>query len=468
MIRKVLPMVIVTVCLAGCETVIPYTRPEAPVPSVWPNGSAYKEAVIKPGQPSAAEMHWQNFFADEKLRKVVELALTGNRDLRVAALNIEKTRALYQIQRADLFPTVNANGSWSKQRLPADVSGTGQAQTVEQYNVGLGFSSYELDFFGRIRNLKDKALEQYLATEQTRRSVQISLVAETANAYLALAADRERLKLAQDTFSAQQTSYDLIRHRYDTGTSSEIDLRQAQTRVDAARVDIARYTSQAAQDENLLNLLVGSLVPKELLPDNLGPITMMKDITAGLPSEVLGQRPDILAAENQLKAANANIGAARAAFFPRIALTTSIGATSAELSGLFKSDSGAWSFAPQITLPIFDAGRNRANLNAAKADKDIFLAQYEKTIQVAFKEVADALAQQGTVGDQLAAQQSLVDATAASYRLAEARYLNGIDNHLVVLDAQRSLYSAQQGLIDVHLARLANLLTLYKVLGGGE
>jgi outer membrane protein, multidrug efflux system len=339
--------------------------------------------------------------------------------------------------------------------------------TVELYNIHLGISSWELDLFGRIRSLKDKALEQYLATEQAHRSTQISLIAQVANTYLTLAAYRESLKLAQDTLKTQQTSYNLIQRRYDVGTSSEIDLRQAQISVDAARVDIARYTGQVAQEENTLNLLVGLSLPTELLPDDLGAVALMKDITASVPSEVLQRRPDILQAEHQLKAANANIGAARANFFPRITLTTSIGTTSDELSGLFGSGSGTWIFAPQITLPIFDAGRNQANLKATKADRDIFLAQYEKTIQVAFREVADALAQQGTVGDQLAAQQALVDASAASYRLSEARYLSGIDNHLVVLDAQRSLYGAQQGLIGVRLARLTNLLTLYKVLGGG-
>jgi multidrug efflux system outer membrane protein len=452
----------------GCTLAPKYVRPQAPVASIWPSGPAYKESVVKPGEPFAADIHWHNFFVDEKLRKVIDLALANNRDLRIAALNIEKMRAIYQIQRAELFPIVNAAGTGSKERVPGVVSGTGQAMTVELYNVNLGISSWELDLFGRIRSLKKQALEQYLATEQARRSTQISLVAEVANTYLTLAADRERLKLAQDTLETQRTSFNLIQRRYDVGASSEIDLRQAQTSVDAARVDIARYIGQVAQEENALNLLVGSPVPTELLPDDLAAVVLMKDITAGVSSEVLQRRPDILQAENQLKAANANIGAARAAFFPRIALTTSIGTTSDELSGLFKSGSDAWSFSPQITLPIFDAGRNRANLKAIKADRDIFLAQYEKTIQVAFREVADALAQHGTVGDQLVAQQSLVDATAASYRLSEARYLSGIDNHLVILDAQRSLYGAQQGLINVRQAHLANLLTLYKVLGGGR
>ena len=282
-----------------------------------------------------------------------------------------------------------------------------------------------------------------------------------------LAADRERLKLVQATLETQQATYKLIQRRYEVGASSELDLRQAQTRVDAARVDILRYIGQVAQDENALTLLVGSPVPAELLPGGLVAVAALKDIAAGLPSEVLQHRPDILQAESQLKAANANIGAARAAFFPRITLTTRVGAASDELSGLFESGSASWGFTPQITLPIFDGGSNRANLNAAKADRDIAVARYEKTIQAAFREVADALAQRGTVGDQLEAQQSLVDATAESYRLADARYKSGIDSYLTVLDSQRSLYGAQQGLVAIRLARLTNLVTLYKVLGGG-
>jgi multidrug efflux system outer membrane protein len=330
----------------------------------------------------------------------------------------------------------------------------------------LGISSWELDLFGRIRSLKDAALQEYLATEQARLGTQISLVAEVANTYLTLAADRELLKLAQDTLSSQEASYNLIRRRYEVGASSELDLRQAQTRVDTARVDISRYTAIVAGDENALTLLVGSPVPEGLLPTELGTVTMLQDISPGLPADVLQRRPDILQAENQLKAANANIGAARAAFFPRITLTTSIGTTSDQLSGLFKSGSDSWSFIPQIAMPIFDA-RTRPAYDVAKVDREISLTQYEKAIQVAFREVADALAQRGTLGDQMAAQESLVEATAESYRLSDLRYKSGIDSYLSVLDAQRSLYGAQQGLISVRLSRVTNLVTLYKVIGGG-
>jgi len=445
-----------------------YRRPASPIPAEWPTGPAYKEAVAGKTGPAAVDIGWREFYVDEKLQKVISLALDNNRDLRVATLNIEKARALYRIQRAELFPAINTSGAWTEQRVPADISTeSGEAMSFKQYSVNLGVSSWELDFFGRIRSLKDRALEQYLATEQACRSAQISLVAEVVNAYLTLAADRENLKLTQSTLEAQQATYKLILRRYEVGASSELDLRQAQTRLDAARVDIARYVRQAALDENALNLLVGSPVPVELLSGELNAVTAPKDISPGLSSEALLRRPDILQAEHGLKAANANIGAARAALFPRIALTTNIGTTSNDLSGLFKAGSNTWTFAPQITMPIFDA-RIWSALDAIKVEREIVLAQYEKVIQAAFREVADVLAQRGTVENQITAQESLFRASSDAYRLSNARYTKGIDSYLPALDAQRSLYSAQQGLIAVRLARLTNLVTLYKVLGGGD
>ena len=459
-------LVIITFLPGGCTLAPTYSRPEAPVPATWSDGPPYNQQASEPAVTAAADFPWRDFFVDERLQKVIDLALANNRDLRIAALNVERTQALYRIQRAELLPSVNAGATFSKERVPGILSQSGHPATVELYNVNLGISSWELDLFGRIRNLKDAALEQYLATEQARASAHIALVAEVANTYLTLAADRENLKLAQSTLETQQATYEMIRRRTEVGASSDLDLRQAQTRVDAARVDIARYTSQVALDENALTFLVGSTVPSELLPAELGEVAALKDFTPGLPSEVLQRRPDILQAESQLKAAHANIGAARAAFFPRITLTTSIGTTSDQLSGLFKSSSETWAFVPQIVMPIFDA-RTWAAYDVTKVDREIALTQYEKAIQVGFREVADALAQRGTLGDQLAAQQSLVDASAEGYRLSDARYTRGIDSYLRVLDAQRSLYGAQQGLIAVRLARLTNLVTLYKVLGGG-
>ena len=453
--------------LAGCTLIPKYTKPEAPVPSSWPSGPAYKETQAVPGVPLAADLNWRKFFTDEQLQKIIETALNNNRDLRVASLNVERARALYRIQRAELLPVVNAVGSGGKERVPADLSSTESSHTAEQYSVSLGIYSWEIDFFGRIRSLKERALEEYLATEEARRSAQILLVSEVSNVYLTLAADREALQLARSTLETQQAAYELIRRRYEKGIATALDLSQAQTQVEAARVDIARYTNRAAQDENALNLLVGSPVPNALLPESLGNVTPPKGISPGMSSEVLLQRPDILSAEHLLKASNANIGAARAAFFPRISLTTAIGTASDELSGLFKAGSDTWNFSGQIVLPIFDA-RTWSALRVTKVDREKALAQYEKSIQAAFREVADALAVKGTVEDQLAAQQSLVNAFAETYRLSNLRYIKGVDSYLGVLDAQRSLRVAEQVLIAFRLARIANQVRLYSVLGGGR
>jgi multidrug efflux system outer membrane protein len=466
--RAWIPLTALAACLAGCTMAPKYNRPEAPVPTAWPKGPAYKDAAGASSAKAVAEIPWEEYFVDPNLRKLITLALENNRDLRVAVLNIEKSRAQYRIKRADLLPKIDANATATYQRLAEDFSGTGIPMNIHQYDVGLGMSSYELDLFGRVRSLKDQALEQYFATSQARRATQLSLVAEVASNYLTLAADRERLKLARETLASQETSYRLIRSRYEAGISSALDLNQARTSVDTARVDIARYTTLTAQDENSLNLVVGSPIPADLLPTALSEtLTSVKDLPPGLPSDVLLGRPDILQAEHLLKGANANIGAARAAFFPRITLVSSIGLGSDDLSGLFKSGAFVYKVAPQISLPIFQGGANLANLKAAEADRDIAVAQYEKAIQTAFKEVADALAQRGTIDDQVAAQQSLTDATDQSYRLSRARYEKGVDSYLSVLDSQRSLYGAQQNLITVRLSRLTNLASLYKVLGGG-
>ena len=468
MIRNVLLTVMTVVFLAGCGTLAPkYSRPAAPVPAAWPSGPAYKDNGEKTGD-TAADMDWRNFFSDERLQKLIDLALSNNRDLRVAVLNIAKARAQYQIQSAPLFPTVNAAASATVQRAAESVSGTGEViSTARQYTAQLGFTSYELDLFGRLRSLKEQALQQYFATEQARRSTQISLIAEVASAYLNLAADRESLDLARGTLKSQEDSYHLVQRGFEVGSSSALDLRQAQTSVDTARVDIAKYTRQVAQDENALALLVGSAIPPDLLPESLETVTALTEIPAGLPSGVLLRRPDIIQAEDLLKGANANIGAARAAFYPTISLTAGGGITSSALSKLFIPGAAFWSIAPQLTMPIFDAGVNRANLKVAKVDRDIYVADYEHAIQAAFKEVADALAQHGTLGDQLEAQKSLVDATSDSYDLSVALYRGGMDSYLEVLVMQRSLYTAQQSLITVRLSQLTNLVTLYKVLGGG-
>jgi multidrug efflux system outer membrane protein len=446
-----------------------YIQPAAPIPAVWPAAPLSQSEIAKEPQKPIADIPWREFFVDEKLRKVVAMALENNRDLRVAALNIERFQALYQIRRADLLPKIDATAGASFLRTPETLSTSGQAVTTHQYNVGLGVSSYELDLFGRVSSLKDQALEQFLATEQAQRAVQISLVSQVAGAYLTFAADRERLQLSKDTLANQNESYKLTKSRFDAGVSNSLVLNQSQSTVDAARVDIARFNTLVDQDKNALDLLVGSQIPNELLPQALSEsVTSLKDLTPGLPSDTLLNRPDILQAEGQLKGVNANIGAARAAFFPRVTLVSSVGFGSNELSGLFKGGAFAWSFAPRISLPIFDAGSNKANLKVAEVDRDIAVAQYEKTIQTAFREVADTLAQRATISEQLDAQQSLTDTTSESFRLSKARFDKGVDSYLSVLDSQRSLYASQQSLISTRLARLTNLVNLYKAMGGGR
>lgn len=455
------------ILLAGCSLAPKYTRPEAPVTAGWPEGPAYRDAGTAPAAKSAPDLRWREFFTDPKLQRIIETALNHNRDLRLAALNVERARGLYGIRRAELAPVIEAVGSGRKALVPGSAfGGGGKSITTERYDVNLGVSSWEIDFFGRIRSLKDRALEEYLATEQARRSVQILIVSDVANAYLLLAADRESLRLSESTLATQRAAYDLVRRRFELGLASELDLRRAQTSVDAARADVARFQQLSARDENALDLLAGAKVPRDLLPEDLGSVRPPGEISAGLPSEVLLSRPDILAAEHLLKGAYADIGAARAAFFPRISLTGAFGTASGDLSGLFDSGSRAWSFSPEAVLPIFDA-RTWPALTVSKVDREIAVARYERAIQAAFREVADALAVRGTVDRQISAQQALVDASARTYHLSNVRFEKGIEDYFGVLDAQRSLYAAQQGLIAVRLAGIANRVRLYAALGGG-
>jgi multidrug efflux system outer membrane protein len=450
----------------GCNFTPKYVRPEAPVPAEWPTGPAYADVQPAAVAPEVPDLRWEEFFTDPNMLRLIATALENNRDLRLAALNVERARALYGIQRAELLPTVDATASGNLQRVPGDLSGTGKAATFEQYRVHLGVLAWEPDFFGRIRSLNESALQEYFATAQARRSVQILLVSSVANAYLVLAADRESLALAQTTLEAQQVSYKLVKRRYDQGLTPELDLYRAQTQVDTARREVVRFTQQVAQDENALTLLLGTTTPGGLPAADLSDVAPPKEVSAGVSSEVLLRRPDVLQAESLLKAAYADIGAARAAFFPRITLTGTAGVASSELSDLFSSGSGAWSFAPQAVLPIFDP-RIWSGLKITKVQREIAVTGYERAIQTAFREVADALAVQGTVDQEVAAQQSLVNAVAETYRLSTIRYDKGIDSYLSVLDAQRSLYVAQQVLVGLRLAKFANQVRLYAVLGGG-
>ncbi|WP_066259428.1 efflux transporter outer membrane subunit [Hydrogenophaga flava] len=438
--------------IAGCSMTPTLERPAAPVPATFPGQPA---SVTASGPVQA----WESFITDARLRELVALALKNNRDLRVATLNIEQVRAQYQVRRADQVPTVNASVAGNRQPTASgDISST--------YTAGLAMASWELDFFGRVASLKDAALAQFLASEEAQRAVQTSLVASVASGWLSLQTDEALLALTQRTLATREDSLRLTKLRFDNGAASALDLRQAESLTAAARATLAQQRRTIAQDLNALTLLVGQEVPANLLP-GAGDVAPFQPVPEGLPSELLTRRADIRQAEQQMVAANANIGAARAAFFPRISLTAGIGTVSTELSGLFKDGSWGFSLAPQALLPIFDMGRNQANLDSAKAARDIAIAQYEKAIQTAFREVADALAGRATLGEQLAAQEAQAQAETDRFRLAELRYRNGVASYLDVLDAQRSLFATQQALAQTRLAQQQNQVALYKALGGG-
>jgi len=476
MSRKLAPPVLATLLpaallLGGCTMMPAYDRPAPPVSDTWADGTGPEaepaQPAAEPAAPAATELGWQDFFTDARLRALIELALANNRDLRIATLNIDRAAALYRIQRAEVNPTIGVQALGEKYRIPEKLGDNGESKMVESYSVVLGLASWELDLFGRLRSMSTASFEQYLATEEARRAAQISLVAAVAGSYLSLAADGENLRLARVTLEAQQASYELIRATRDAGIASDLDLRQAQSQVEAARVNVAAYTGAVAVDRNALELLVGAPLAPDLLPDEFGAVTDPRGVSAGLSSDVLLCRPDILAAEHRLRSANANIGAARAAFFPRISLTASYGTQGPELSDLFTAGTRTWSFVPQIVAPLFASGSLLANLRASKVDREIAVALYEKAIQVAFAEVSDALTLRTTLVAQREAQEALVVALEETWRLYDARYQAGIDSYLGVLVAQQALFNAQKGEVSVRLAEQANLVTLYKVLGGG-
>ena len=462
-----------TVFVTGCSMIPAYERPAAPIPSNYPAApgavvSTLATTLTAAGAQAASSLAWQDFFADARLKKLIELALINSRDLRVAVLNIEQARAQYQIRRADQFPTIN--GVVSGSRTPGAISGISSI-----YSAGLQATAYELDFFGRVSSLKEAALNQYLATEEGRKTAQITLIASVANAYLSLLADDELLDITRQTLATREESIRLSKLRFDNGVASELDFRQAESLVEAARVSFAQQQRQRALDENLLTLLVGTAWAVELpttastavVTEPLAQMQPLVDVPAGLPSDLLTNRPDIRQAERQLLAANANIGAARAAFFPRIALTAGAGTASNQLSGLFKSGSWGLTFAPSLTLPIFDAGRNQANLEVSKVTREIAVAQYEKAIQTAFREVADALASRATLAEQLRATQAQANAESIRFKLSDLRYQSGVSSYLDLLDAQRSLFAARQAVVQTRLAQLQSQVGLYRALGGG-
>jgi multidrug efflux system outer membrane protein len=443
----------VALVLSGCTMIPKYERPTAPVAAQYPG-------VTQTNESHAADIAWQNVFADERLKQLIGLALTNNLDLRVAVLNVEQSQAQYRITRSASFPTVNGSGSFTR-------SGAAGV-TSDQWSASLGTMAYEVDLFGRVRSLNWQALEKYFATAEAKRSAQISLVAEVADEYFALREAEEQLLLARQTLTAVQESYDLNKATFDAGASSELDLRTAEGQVQTAKINVLTYERQRAQAENYLVLLIGEPLPTDLsAPRSFNGTNLVAEIPAGLPSELVQRRPDILEAEHTLKAANANIGAARAAFFPTISLTASVGSTSSQLSQLFGSGTGVWSFSPQVTLPIFTGGQNLADLDAAKVSTRIEVANYQKAIQTAFREVADALVASSSYANQIVAEAALINAQQRRYDLANLRYRQGEDTYLNVLSAQQDLYSAQQGQIAAQYNKLASQISLYKALGGG-
>ncbi|MBA5639716.1 TolC family protein [Duganella sp. LX20W] len=491
--------------LSACSLAPTLQRPAAPVAATWPEASAADSAAEG---KAAADTGWRDYFTDARLQQLIATALEHNRDLRTAALRMEEARAQYDIQSADRLPNVNASATDTRAKTPAFLTPSGQSTIGKRYDVGLSMPAFELDFFGRVKSLNDAALAAYLATDEARQAAQIGLVADVAKAYYTERAYAEQYALAQQSFETRQRTYDLTRQRANVGASSLLDLRTNETLMETARAAALTLARQRAQAENALTLLVGQ--PPAPAPANAATaanaantangagtasaannardtsntnaansannagalasdaqIDAMSALPAGLPSDLLTRRPDIRAAEQRLKSANANIGAARAAFFPRVSLTAAVGSSSPTLGGLFDSGSGSWSFAPQLVLPIFDAGRNRANLNLSEVRKNLAVADYEKTIQVAFREVADALAARSYLGDQVTAQRAIQDAQADRLRLLELRFANGVASSLDVLDAQRELFSAQQTLVQARLLRTTSAIDLYRALGGG-
>ena len=445
--------------LAGCVNLAPeHQRPEAPVAPQWPQGPGAEAADAQ----VATELQWQQFFRDERLKQLIDLALKNNRDLRVALLNVDVARAQANVTAANRWPTVNLG--LSAQRGPQTTS-SGDSQIVSVYQAGLQVTSYELDLFSRVKNQSAAAFAQYLATDEAARSARISLVAGVAQAYLAVQADEELLALTRQTLATREDSLKLMQLKFDNGAASNLDLSTARSSYESARATLAQAERTRQQDLNALTLLVGQTLPDALPQSRPLSDQTMGALLAGVPSQVLVGRPDVRQAEQQLVAAEANIGVARAAYFPSITLTSSVGTASSALKDLFSQS--AWSIAGSALMPIFDAGRVKNNVAAARANREIAVAQYEKTVQTAFKEVADALAGRATLDEQLRAQDAQAAAEATRLELVDLSYRNGAASSLDLLDAQRASFAAQQAALQVRLAQLQNQVQLYKVLGGG-
>ncbi|PPA75022.1 multidrug transporter [Achromobacter spanius] len=485
MIKQSALSAFVAVALAGCSLAPDYQRPDALVTGAWPDqpkvqyggynnptslGTQPASAVVPEAGTPAADLGWREFFRDPRLQSLISLALVNNRDLRVAVQRVEEARAQYGVQRGAQWPSIGAGIQGQRQHLPANMraGGPDSSSISSSYQAGIGLTTFEIDLFGRLRNLSEAAYQQYLSTEQAQKTVQITLVGSVAQSYFNYRAAEVQLDLTQRTLASRQESYDLVKRRFDGGVASELDLNQSKSLLDTASSDLAQLARARAQALNAMVLLVGAPLPADLPPAApFGRDQLLATVPSGLPSDLLERRPDILAAENQLLSANANIGAARAAFFPTISLTGLLGVASPSLGDLFKGGQGYWSFSPSITTPLFAGGSIREGLNLAKARDNIAVAQYEQTIQQAFREVSDALAGEATYGAQLDAQRALQESSSRTLELSNLRYTNGIDSYLQVQTAQVDFFNAQLSLVQTGLAALINRVELYKALGGG-
>ena len=471
---RLLAIILAAAMITGCTMAPKYERPSPTVPEEWPSGEVYDPVKGVPEQANletdvgvnVQNLRWQDFFVDPNLQQVIGLALTNNLDLKAAVLNVDYYRQLYNLQRNELLPAINGTASATGQRIPADLSSTGTRTTTETYTVGMGVASWEIDFFGRIRSLKDQAMEQYLATEQAQRSAQISLIASVASAYVNYAADHEGLIIAKEILDLYTGTYERIRKNFELGLCTELEFMQSASQVEASKLSVANYQNLVNQDKNALDLLLGAPISEDLLPEKLTDIQSTRDISPGLSSEVLLTRPDVMAAEFQLRAANANIGAARASFFPRITLTAALGTTSADLNNLFDTGSGYWSYAPEVVLPIFDT-RTWASHRASKVQKEQMIVAYQKAIQSAFKAVAAVLSVRGTSNKQLEAQEAYVGMVKRTYELSDYLFEQNLSDYQNVLDAQRSYRQGQQDLIALHNQKRTCEIQLYSALGGG-
>lgn len=464
---KIIAAAVLVICISGCSLIPQHQVPKAMIEDAWPKGAAYQNVEVG---NRAVNITWKNYFQSDTLRVIIERTLQNNRDLNIALLNIDRVKALYRIQKSGSLPVIDGGGAFSRNGTPEDISATGRSMTTSVFSANIGMTAYELDFFGRVKSLNKEALETYLATEEAFCNTRIALISQVAQAYLNYLADQKLLILAQNTHMAQEQTYEVIKRQFEIGAATRLDMNRAATSVESAKVSIAQYTRLVAQTKNALVQLAGTPV-EDLMDssDTIDTLDFLKHLPEGMPSEILTTRPDIRQAEHQLFAANADIGAARAALYPSIRLTGNFGLASDRLSSLF--DSGAaysWNFVPQISIPIFNRGSLKASIEVARVDEKIAAARYERVVQQAFREVADQLAARGTYEAQLNAQNALVHASQRAYSLSSLRYKNGIDDFLTVLDSQRSLFAAEQKEVTTRQEYLANLISIYKVLGGGQ